>query len=73
MRSFLHRSNVMARQCYVCSKRTILGSTISHAHNVQSRKFKPNLQRIRILERGSVKRVRICTRCIRSGKIRKAS
>jgi len=62
----------MPRQCYVCAKKPVFGHNISHAHNVTSRKFNPNLQSVRILERGSVKRVRICTRCLRSGRIQKA-
>ena len=49
-----------------------LRHTVSHAHNVQSRQFNPNLQSVRILEKGSVKRVRVCTRCLRSGKVSKA-
>jgi len=62
----------MSKQCYVCGKTPVFGRTVSHAHNVSSRKFSPNLQSMRILEKGSVKRVRICTRCLRSGKVQKA-
>jgi large subunit ribosomal protein L28 len=62
----------MPRQCYVCEKTPVLGRTVSHAHNVRPRKFNPNLQSVRILEKGSVKRVRVCTRCLRSGKVQKA-
>jgi large subunit ribosomal protein L28 len=62
----------MPMQCYVCAKTPVTGHTISHAHNVRSRKFYPNLQSVRILEKGAVKRVRVCTRCLRSGKVRKA-
>jgi large subunit ribosomal protein L28 len=62
----------MPMECYVCHKAPVFGHTISHAHNVSSRKFYPNLQSVRILEKGSVKRVRVCTRCLRSGKVQKA-
>jgi large subunit ribosomal protein L28 len=62
----------MSRQCYVCGKAPIFGHTISHAHNVNSRKFSPNLQSVRIMEKGAVKRVRVCTRCLRSGRVQKA-
>ncbi len=62
----------MPRQCYICEKAPVFGRNISHAHNVTSRKFNPNLQSVRILEKGSVKRVRVCTRCLRSGKVQKA-
>jgi len=63
---------IMPMQCYVCEKSPIFGHTISHAHNVRSRKFYPNLQNVKIVEKGTVKRVRICTRCLRSGKVQKA-
>jgi large subunit ribosomal protein L28 len=62
----------MPMQCYVCEKKPLFGNTISHAHNVHSRKFYPNLQSVKILENGTVKRVKVCTRCLRSGKVRKA-
>ncbi len=59
-------------QCHVCGKSPIFGRTVSHAHNVRPRKFYPNLQNVRIVENGTTKRVRICTRCLRSGKVKKA-
>lgn len=63
----------MARACERCGKKTVFGNNVSHAHNVTSRKWLPNLQRVRVqIEGGGNRRVRICTRCIRSGAIRKA-
>lgn len=59
----------MASECYYCGKRTVSGSRVSHAHNVTKRTFKPNLQRVRALVDGTVKRVYSCTRCLRSGKV----
>lgn len=61
----------MARQCYFCGKRTVLGSSISHAHNVTKRPFKPNLQKVRALVDGVPRRILACTRCLRSGKVTK--
>jgi len=61
----------MARQCHYCGKRTVAGSSISHAHNVTKRTFQPNLQRVRAVVDGSVQRVLACTRCLRSGKVTK--
>lgn len=62
----------MPRQCHICGKSTVSGSSISHAHNVTKRTFKPNLQRVRALVGGSVQRILVCTRCLRSGKVVKA-
>lgn len=61
----------MARQCHYCEKRAVSGSSISHAHNVTKRQFRPNLQKVRALVDGAVQRVYVCTRCLRSGKVTK--
>ena len=42
----------MSKQCAICQKKTVTGRSISHAHNVTSRPFRPNLQRVRaVVER----------------------
>jgi large subunit ribosomal protein L28 len=63
----------MAKRCAVCGKGPVVGRRVSHAHNVRPRRFEPNLQTVRALIKGGVKRVRVCTRCIRSQKIVKAA
>jgi len=68
-----NRWEIMARVCEICAKKTVFGHNVSHAHNVTNRVWRPNLQRIRVLtEKGATRRIRICTRCLRSGKVRKA-
>ena len=62
----------MAKCCEVCGKTGVMGSNVSHAHNVTKRRFDPNLQRVRVKEGATIKRMWVCTRCIRSGKIEKA-
>lgn len=63
----------MARACEICGKKTVFGNNVSHAHNVTSRTWLPNLQRVRIQRpEGGTRRVRICTRCLRSGSVKKA-
>ena len=47
------------------------GSRISHAHNVTNRRFNPNLQTVRAVTKGVQRRVKVCTRCLRSGKVAK--
>ena len=63
----------MAKQCEVCGKKPVVGRTVSHAHNVGPRRFEPNLQTVRALINGAAKKIRVCTRCLRSGKVRKAA
>jgi large subunit ribosomal protein L28 len=62
----------MAKHCELCGKSTVFGNNVSHAHNVTSRTWQPNLQRVRALIDGGVRHIRVCTRCLRSGKVVKA-
>ncbi len=62
----------MAKMCEICGKKPLVGNNISHAHNVTKRRFNPNLQRIRAVYNGRVKRIMVCTNCIKSGHIVKA-
>jgi large subunit ribosomal protein L28 len=62
----------MARRCDVCGKGPVVGNQISHAHNVSKRRWLPNLQSVRALVSGRTRRLRVCTRCLRSDKVAKA-
>ena len=63
----------MAKRCEICDKGPVVGRKVSHAHNVSSRRFEPNLQRVKVQVNGGTKRMRVCTRCIRSRKVVKAA
>ena len=63
----------MAKVCEICGKTPVVGRQKSHANNVSPRRFEPNLQVVRALIRGGVQRLRVCTSCIRSGKVTKAA
>ena len=63
----------MAKMCEVCGKTPVFGNKVSHAHNVSPRRWLPNLQRVRAVVEGTVRRINVCTRCIRSGKVQKAA
>jgi large subunit ribosomal protein L28 len=70
----LERSqDIMARVCTVCGKGPTTGNHVSHANNRVKRRWYPNLQTVRTTVGGEVRRVRVCTQCIKSNKIRKAS
>jgi large subunit ribosomal protein L28 len=51
----------------------MVGCNISHAHNITKRRFNPNLQSVRAMHNGQVKRMVVCTQCIKSGNVVKAS
>lgn len=61
----------MAKQCEICGKGTVTGRQLSHAHNVTSRTWEPNLRRVRAVVAGTSRRVRVCARCLRSGAVTK--
>jgi len=63
----------MARVCEICGKGPITGHNISHANNKTPRRWYPNLQRVRVVVNGVVSRIRVCTQCIKSNRVAKAS
>jgi large subunit ribosomal protein L28 len=63
---------VMAQVCDICGKGPQFGNTISHAHNVSRRRWNVNLRPVRAKVKGGAKRMRVCTSCLRSGKVVKA-
>ena len=73
------------RECAICGKRPVMGSTVTHRGmlkkqggvgrrtvRVNHRRFLPNLQPATIILRGVVRRTRVCTSCLRSGRVQKA-
>ena len=63
----------MAQKCELCGKGPQFGNNISHAHNTTRRRWNPNLQAVRAKTDGGSKRIRVCTTCIKTGKIVKAA
>ena len=63
----------MARVCEICGKGPIAGHNISHANNKTPWRWYPNLQRVRVVVHGVVRRIRVCTQCIKSNRVAKAS
>ncbi|MFQ5426732.1 MAG: 50S ribosomal protein L28 [Gaiellales bacterium] len=62
----------MSRVCSICGKGPGFGQSRSHSMVATKRRFNPNLQRIRVWVGDSAKRVYVCTRCLKAGKVKKA-
>lgn len=62
----------MARVCDICGKGPQFGNNISHAHNKTKRRWNVNLRPVRARVMGVTRRLRVCTGCLRSGKVVKA-
>lgn len=62
----------MAKKCDHCGKIPQSGHSVSHSNIKTKRRFVPNLQNVRHQGAdGSVRKITLCTRCIRSGAVTK--
>jgi len=61
----------MAKRCEICGKKPMVGFSKSHAHNLTKRRWYPNLQRIRVQDGNTIRRMRVCASCIQAGKVYK--
>ncbi|MGE5551661.1 MAG: 50S ribosomal protein L28 [Bacteroidota bacterium] len=59
----------MARQCAICGKAKLAGNLVSHSNVKTHRRWEPNLRTVRAVVDGTPQRLRVCTRCLRSGKV----
>src|SRR5580704_1250082 len=63
----------MAMKCELCGKVPQYGNVVSHANNTRRRRWNPNLKRVRAVVAGVHKQIRVCTACIRLGRVTKAA
>jgi large subunit ribosomal protein L28 len=61
----------MARICEICGKCARVGHNVSHANNKTKRYWFANLQKVRVQTEHGAKSMRVCTQCIKSGRIKK--
>jgi large subunit ribosomal protein L28 len=62
----------MAKICEICGKKPSVGHSVSHAQNRTKRRWNPNLQTVRANINGTIKKVTVCTSCLKAGKVTKA-
>ena len=63
----------MAFKCDLCGKGPLVGNQVSHANNKTKKRSLPNLQRVRAVVDGSNQHIRVCTKCLKRGKVTKAA
>jgi len=61
----------MSRKCVITGRKTGTGNHRSHALNSNKRKWKANVQKVRIMVDGKPKRVYVSARALKSGKIKR--
>ncbi|WP_375336986.1 50S ribosomal protein L28 [Conexibacter sp. W3-3-2] len=64
---------LMAKVCHSCGKGPAFGQSRSHSMVATKRRFDPNLQKVRVLVGSAPRRVYVCTRCLKAGKVTKAA
>ncbi len=70
--NILERNRAMAKRCEVCGKGPKAGNNVSHAMNKTKRRWLPNLQSVKVDERGTHRTAKVCTQCLRSKRVTRA-
>ncbi len=63
----------MASTCEICGKGPWFGKQVSHSHRRSSRRWNPNIQRLKVQHEGRVQRVDVCTSCLTAGTVGRAA
>jgi large subunit ribosomal protein L28 len=65
-------SGAMAAVCDICGKAPGFGMKVSHSHRRSNRRWDPNVQKVRALVNGTPRRVHVCAKCLKAGKVTRA-
>ena len=58
--------------CDICGRKPGFGMQVSHSHRRSNRRWEPNIQRVRAIVNGAPKRVHVCAKCLKAGKVQRA-
>jgi len=53
-------------KCEICGKKPLSGHNVSHSMRHTKRQWKPNIQKVTIFMDGKARKVKICSRCLRT-------
>ena len=59
-------------KCEVCAKEINFSLQVSHSHRRTARTWKPNIQTVKVENNGNTKKMKVCTKCLKSGKVQRA-
>ncbi len=59
-------------KCEICNKDLTFSMQVSHSHRRTARTFKPNIQTVKVVDGGNTKKMSVCTKCLKSGKVQRA-
>ncbi len=59
----------MSKKCEICGKSRVFGNSITFSHKKGNRSWAPNIRRVKAVIDGRTKKINVCTRCLRSGKV----
>lgn len=59
-------------KCEICDKNTVFGNNVSHSVRRTNRSWKPNVKKVKIIDNGTPKTIKVCSRCLRSNKVTRA-
>lgn len=62
----------MSQICEICGRKPEYGKSISHSHRRTNRRWMPNIQNFRATINGGVRKMKVCTSCIKANKVRRA-
>ncbi|MDK2945334.1 MAG: large subunit ribosomal protein [Geotoga sp.] len=63
----------MAKRCAICGKEPVAGNNVAHSKKATRRWWKPNVHKVKaVMKDGSVKRIKVCTSCLKAGKVKRA-
>jgi large subunit ribosomal protein L28 len=62
----------MAAVCDICGRKPGFGMQVSHSHRRSNRRWDPNVQRVRAIVNGAPRRLNVCAKCLKAGKVQRA-
>lgn len=62
----------MSRECEICGKKPLKAASLTFSHKQNVKRQAPNLQSVKAVKNGQTKTIKVCTSCIRKGKVTKA-